>query len=64
MTLAAWLELITLVLKFPNAVLELARLFQKTPEEKRQEILKRVMAESDALDKEGRPKWDDYPSLP
>lgn len=57
MTLAAWLELITLVLKFPSAILEVARLFQKTPEEKRQEILKRVMAESDALDKGGRPTW-------
>lgn len=64
MGIAAWLELITLVLKFPSAVLELARLFQKTPEEKRQEILKRIQAESDALDKTGRPSWDDYPSSP
>lgn len=44
MGLAAWIELIGLVLKFPSAVLELARLFQKTPEEKRIELSEQVSA--------------------
>lgn len=58
MGIAAWIELISLVLKFPSTVLQLVRFLSKTPEEKHQEILKKIEAESAELDQGGRPKWD------
>lgn len=58
MGIAAWIELISLVLKFPSTVLQLVRFLSKTPEEKHQEILKKIEAESAAIDQGGRPSWD------
>lgn len=59
MGIAAWIELIGLVLKFPTAALTLVRFLSKTPEEKHQEILKKIQSESDAIDQGGRPVWDE-----
>lgn len=59
MTVLAWIELISLVLKFPSTVLQLVRVLSKSPEEKQQEIVLQVnawAAESAASD---RPKWED-----
>lgn len=63
-SLAVILEILLAVLKFPAELSAFVRLISKTPEQKRQEIMKRIQAESDALDKGGRPSWDDYTSSP
>lgn len=55
---AAWIELITLVLKFPSTILEVARLFQKTPEEKHQEIVAQVQAWMSKSSESDRPTWE------
>ena len=64
MSLAVILEIIVGILKFPGEVSAFIRLISKSPEEKRQEILKNIEIESRKLDREGRPGWDDYPSSP
>lgn len=59
MGIAAWIELISLVLKFPSTVLQLVRFLSKTPEEKHQEIIGQVnkwAADSASSD---RPIWED-----
>ena len=57
MTFAAWMEIIAGVLKFPDAILKLIRLFQKTPQEKHEEIVKLISDESAKFEKTGRPVW-------
>jgi len=58
MSLGAWIELLIAILKFPSAFLELARLFQKTPEEKHEEIIAQVKAWMDKSAAEDRPQWE------
>lgn len=58
MAFAGWFELILAVLKFPAALLEVARLFQKTPEEKHAEIVAQVKAWMDKSSSEERPTWE------
>jgi len=58
MGIAAWIELLTLVLKFPSAVLAVARLFQKTPEEKHNELVGAIQREAENFANTGRPTWD------
>lgn len=58
MSFAVILEIILGVLKFPSEVSAFIRLISKSPEEKRQEILKNIEAESKKLDETGRPTWD------
>jgi hypothetical protein len=58
MTLAAILEIIQGVLKFPAEVLSLIRILRDTPEESREKIMIAMQKESDQLDKTGRPTWD------
>ena len=58
MTLAAWIELITLVLKFPSSLLEVARLFQKTPEQKHEEIVSQVEKWLSQSSESDRPNWE------
>lgn len=58
MTFAAWIELITLALKFPSSLLALAKFLEKTPAEKHQELIGQVqtwMEQSAAAD---RPTWE------
>ena len=57
MTFAAILELIKGVLKFPDAVLKLIRVLQKTPAEKRDDILKKMDEEFQKFEDTGRPTW-------
>lgn len=57
MGIAAWIELLTLVLKFPSMILEVARLFQKTPTQKHEEIVKSIQAEAEKFADTGRPTW-------
>ena len=57
-TFALILQAIVAVLKFPAELSAFIRLISKSPEEKRQEILKTIEAESAAIDAGERPKWD------
>lgn len=58
MSLALILEVLVALLKFPKELSAFIRLISKSPEEKRQEILKTIEAESAAIDAGERPKWD------
>lgn len=55
MGLAAWIELLTLVLKFPSTVLDIVRLLQKTPEEKHSELVAKIQEEAQQFADTGRP---------
>lgn len=57
-SLALILQAVVAALKFPAELSAFIRLVSKSPEEKRQEILKQIEAESAAIDAGGRPKWD------
>lgn len=58
MTLAAWIELITLVLKFPSTVLQLVRALSKTPVEKQQAIVGQVEKWVQDSSEADRPTWE------
>lgn len=64
MTFAVILEILLAILKFPKELSAFVKLISKSPEEKRQAIMKQIENESRKLDLEGRPGWDDYPSSP
>lgn len=57
-TLALILQAVVLALKFPKELADLIRLIEKTPEEKRQEIIQKVNKEMEDVLNGGRPKWD------
>jgi hypothetical protein len=57
MQLAAWLEVIKGVLAFPKEVLAIVRLFQKTPEEKHQDLVAAIQKEAAVFQETGRPSW-------
>lgn len=46
------------ILKFWDSVVWLVKLLRDTPQEKHEEILKRIQAESRKLAETGRPTWD------
>lgn len=56
--LTGWIELITVALKFPTAVMELIKILKATPEEKHQDLLEAAQKESDKFKETGRPSWD------
>lgn len=58
MSIALVLQVLVALLKFPAELGAFIRLISKSPEEKRQEIMKRIEAESQAIDNGGRPEWD------
>ncbi len=58
MSLALILQVIMALLKFPKELGDFIRLISKSPEEKRQEIMKKIEAESQSIDHGGRPEWD------
>jgi hypothetical protein len=55
MTIATIFELLMGVLKFPEECSALIKLLSKTPEEKHQDILKRINAEEQTFSDTGRP---------
>jgi len=57
MGVAEIIALITGVLKFPSVVLEFIKLLQKTPQQKHEDILKRIGDESKRFEDTGRPTW-------
>lgn len=59
MTFAVVLEIIQGLLRFPGEILSLIRILGGVPAEKRQGLLKSIQEEALALQKDGRPTWDD-----
>lgn len=57
MTLLAWVELLTGVLKFPGEIHKLIVLLSKTPAAKRSELITALQKEADSIAQTGRPKW-------
>jgi len=57
MTAAGILALITGVLQFPNEILQLINVLKKTPQEKHDELMKKITGEAQDFDKNGRPQW-------
>jgi len=58
LTLSAIIQLIIAILKAPAEMRALILLFQKSPEEKKQEILAQVTAWMDDSSSSERPKWN------
>lgn len=58
MTPVEWFALLMAVFKFPSELLAVAKLLQKTPQEKRQEIVDNTVKLADHLAAGGRPIWD------
>lgn len=56
--LADWITIIQGVLAFPKSVLQVIQTFQKTPEEKHQELVNAIQAESAKYQETGRPTWN------
>lgn len=58
MGFAGWIELVTLVLKFPENALALVRALDKTPVERHDELVKKIDEEQKKFQETGRPTWD------
>lgn len=58
MSVTLILQAVLAALQFPGEVVALIKLLQKTPEQNRQDILKKIEAESAALDSGNRPTWE------
>lgn len=58
MGLSGWLELITGILKFPDAILKIIRILQGSPQEHHDAILKSLANEARKFEDMGRPTWD------
>jgi len=52
------LQAILAILKFPKELGDFIRLLEKSPEEKRQEIHKKVLSEFNEMAKDERPTWE------
>ncbi len=57
MTFAAIVEAIPLFFKFFDELFQIAKMMQKTPEEKRQDVLKAIKDEYEKIQTTGRPTW-------
>ena len=58
MTPVEWIALLTAFFQFPKEILAIVKLLQKTPEEKRQQIIEGAQKVADSFSETGRPKWD------
>lgn len=57
MTLTAILEIVSGILKFPDAIYKFVLLLKKTPQEKHDALLGAAQAEADKFEQTGRPTW-------
>lgn len=57
MTLAAWVQLIVGVLKFPEQVMKLIMILKSTPAEKHNDIVSAAEKEAEHFKETGRPTW-------
>jgi len=51
------LALVTAFFQFPKSLIEFAKLLKKTPQERHEEILKRIEEEAKGFQDTGRPTW-------
>lgn len=51
------IAIVKAVLQFPTTILEFVKLVQKTPQDKHDELLKRLADESKKFEETGRPTW-------
>lgn len=51
------LQIVKTTLEFPSVVLAFVHLVRETPQEKHEDLLKRMMQESRQFEDGGRPKW-------
>lgn len=58
MTFATILELITLVLKFPDTITKLVKMFKDTPQEQHEKLIAAAEKEKQNFKDTGRPQWD------
>ncbi len=56
--LTGWIEIISAVLKFPDAVLRLIKALQGTPEANHEALIQASEAEALKIKQTGRPTWD------
>lgn len=57
MGLLGWVEIIKAVLMFPDAILRIVRVFQKTPQEMHEQIVMSIEKEAKQFEETGRPTW-------
>lgn len=50
-------SIISAVLDFPKTILEFVKMLRKTPQDKHDEILKKMAEEAKKFEQEGRPTW-------
>lgn len=58
MTLAAIIEILLAILKFPGEISAFVKLLQGTSEEERLKITQKVQSQLDAIKAGDRPSWD------
>lgn len=58
MTFAAILDLVVLVLKFPDTILKMVKLFKDTPQEQHEKLIAAAEKEKQSFKDTGRPQWD------
>ena len=52
------LAIIKGVLQFPGTILEFVKMLQKTPQERHEDLLKKMHEEARKYEETGRPTWD------
>lgn len=57
-SLVQWVEIISAVLKFPDAVLRLVQALKQTPEEQHEGLVKQAEDEAHKMASGQRPSWD------
>lgn len=51
------IALITAFFQFPKTILEFVNILKKTPQEKHEDLLKKIAAEAKQFEDTGRPQW-------
>lgn len=58
MTFTELLSILQAIVEFPKELNEFVKLLRKTPEEQRQDVMKRVRDQKIKFDQNGRPTWE------
>jgi len=57
MTFAGIVELLLAFFKFPDTILSFVKLLKATPQEKHEDLIKKIAEESKKFEETGRPTW-------
>lgn len=57
MTLSDIFNLLMAIFQFPKTILEFVKLLRKTPQERHEEIVKKIAEEAKRFEETGRPTW-------